>query len=557
MRNNQPVNQNEYAIPRDAAIISRTNAKGEITYINDDFIEASGFEQDELLGKAHNLVRHPDMPSEAFRDMWQTIKKGAPWIGIVKNRRKDGSYYWVKATATPSSDGGYMSVRVQASSDEKIAASALYERMRRDSSIRLEGGEIRRGGIFHLLRQLANMQLSSKLWITTLASMFLVFACLGLSWQAISIAEAGTATPVSRNDLDQMRNLVIGLAALTLFFWPPIAWAIIREFKRPIAAAMSAARAMAALDLRTPIPAGGQGEVGQLQSQLAIMRNHLQENAALLKQSTAKLDTMSRQLSHSSRESASSAETQANVASTMAAAVEQLSVSIDQVTDYAGEAESLARTSGHSSKEGCGVIQEAASEMTKIASAVDSSAVAIRELESYSVEISTIVGVIREIADQTNLLALNAAIEAARAGEQGRGFAVVADEVRKLAERTSLSTTQIAETITKVQSSSRHAVQEMGNSVDQVETGLELAQQAGNSIAAIQTDSERVIVSVNEISLSIREQAAAAKEIAQNVERVAQMTEQGSAASAAAAALANDVTALSADLRRLAETFKV
>ena len=143
MRNNQPVTQTEYAIPDGAAIISRTDREGKITDCNDEFVAASGFTYDELIGQPHNIVRHPEMPSEAYRDMWDTLSRGRPWSGIVKNRRKNGDFYWVKATATPLADGsGYMSVRIKATRSEISGAEALYAQMRRDPSIRLQEGQL-------------------------------------------------------------------------------------------------------------------------------------------------------------------------------------------------------------------------------------------------------------------------------------------------------------------------------------------------------------------------------------------------------------------------------
>ncbi|UCV21443.1 methyl-accepting chemotaxis protein [Ferribacterium limneticum] len=557
MKNNQPVFDREYVIRPECSIISRTDEKGIITYVNDDFVEASGYCREELIGQPHNIVRHPDLPPEAFRDMWATLERGKPWGGIVKNRRKDGSFYWVKAMATPLASGGYMSVRTTASTAETRAASALYEQMRRDPGLLLEQGSVRGGVLKRLFRRINDIDLSKRLWLSTLASIVIVSLSLGLGLQVVAAVPAAALSPDVAARIAGLHQAMLIIGGLTVLAWPPVAWLIIREFNRPIQAAIDAARRMAAMDLSQAVPAHGDDEVGQLLAQLAIMRNHFQEMAAMLRQSTAKLDTMARRLAESSLASASAASDQAEVATNMAASVEELSVSIDHVTEFSGEADMLSRASGSASREGGGVIQRAADEMAHIAETVNGSATTIRELESYSVEISTIVNVIKEIADQTNLLALNAAIEAARAGEQGRGFAVVADEVRKLAERTASSTKQIAGMIEKVQASSRHAVAEMENSVQQVESGVELARQAEQSIGTIQVSSTQVAEAVNEISLAIKEQSAAAREIAQNVERVARMTEQGSHASQAAASLAADVNALSGELRRLAETFRI
>lgn len=142
MKNNQPVTQQEYPVRPDCAIVSHTDTKGRITYVNEDFIEYAGFTLEELIGQPHNIIRHPDMPEEAFRDMWATLKAGRAWQGMVKNRRKNGDHYWVKATATPLSDGGYMSVRMMPSRSEVAAAEALYARMRNGSGHRLRDGYV-------------------------------------------------------------------------------------------------------------------------------------------------------------------------------------------------------------------------------------------------------------------------------------------------------------------------------------------------------------------------------------------------------------------------------
>ncbi|MBS1143463.1 MAG: hypothetical protein H6R14_869 [Proteobacteria bacterium] len=557
MKINQPAIDSEFVIHPDCSIISRTDEKGVITYVNDDFVEASGFSREELIGQPHNIVRHPDLPPEAFRDMWATLRRGKPWGGIVKNRRKDGSFYWVRAMATPMAAGGYMSVRTKATAAEIRAASALYAQMRQDPGIQLEQGELRGGLLTRFFRRINDIDLSKRLWASTLASIVIVCISLMLGLQVVDAVPKASLTPEIAARVAGLHDWMLIIGGLTLLAWPPVAWLIIREFNRPVRSAIRVAQQMAAMDLSQPMPPQSDDEIGVLLAQLAIMRNHFQEMAAMLRQSTSKLDVMAKRLAESSHASATAAADQAEVATNMAASVEELSVSIDHVTEFSTEADALSRESGKASREGGGVIQKAAHEMSSIAETVNTSAATIRELESYSVEISTIVAVIKEIADQTNLLALNAAIEAARAGEQGRGFAVVADEVRKLAERTASSTTQITGMIEKVQASSRHAVAEMENSVQQVEAGVDLARQAEQSISAIQGSSTQVADAVNEISLAIKEQSVAAREIAQNVERVAQMTEQGSYASQAAAELAADVNALAGELRELAATFKI
>jgi methyl-accepting chemotaxis protein len=195
--------------------------------------------------------------------------------------------------------------------------------------------------------------------------------------------------------------------------------------------------------------------------------------------------------------------------------------------------------------------------MGEVASAVSTAAATIRERENYSKEISAVVNVIREVADQTNLLALNAAIEAARAGEQGRGFAVVADEVRKLAERTTESTHTIATVIDKVQSGARKAAQEMESGVGRVSGGVELAKQAGDSVGGIQSATDRVAGAVVDIGNALNEQAVAVQELARGVERIANMAEENSASVRQTTAAADQLQTLAADLETSVARFRV
>jgi methyl-accepting chemotaxis protein len=195
--------------------------------------------------------------------------------------------------------------------------------------------------------------------------------------------------------------------------------------------------------------------------------------------------------------------------------------------------------------------------MGQIASAVNTTAGSIKELEEMSLRISGIVNVIREIADQTNLLALNAAIEAARAGEQGRGFAVVADEVRNLAARTGASTIEIANVVKKIQEDTHRAVQDMEAAVIRANEGVEHAHKAGDTVVSIRTESEQVSVAVNEITHALKEQAAASREISQKIERVALGAETNSTSATQTAASAKNMERLAHQLTALTSYFKV
>ncbi|MBK7327145.1 MAG: methyl-accepting chemotaxis protein [Propionivibrio sp.] len=288
----------------------------------------------------------------------------------------------------------------------------------------------------------------------------------------------------------------------------------------------------------------------EMQETLRTMIRSILNNAATLSTASSQLLTTFENVSEHAQQHGESA-------SSMAAAVEEMTVSIDQVAENAQEAHSISMQASELSTEGTHIIESAASEMQKISDAVQSSATVIEDLGRHSEQISSIVNTIKEIADQTNLLALNAAIEAARAGEQGRGFAVVADEVRKLAERTSLSTTEIASMVGKIQNGTRSAVSSMQSGVVQAGKGVELATQAGNSINEIRSGSMRVTEVVNSISEAIREQVTASSEIAKSVEKVAQMSEENAVAMKDTTQSAHHLKQLSSSLNDSVSRFKL
>ena len=298
-------------------------------------------------------------------------------------------------------------------------------------------------------------------------------------------------------------------------------------------------------------------EIGQTTLSLNRLLDKLQHNLKSIAQGAQSVATAAGQMATTSTQVASAAHHQSEAASDMAATVEEMTVSINHVADRAQEADRISNESGQLAISGEQVIGQTVSDIQDIASTVHDAARLIQGLEAHSQQISNVVTVIKEVADQTNLLALNAAIEAARAGEQGRGFAVVADEVRKLAERTSRSTQEISSTIDAIRVSAGEAVTSMQGVVSKVAQGVDRAQKASESIKQIGEGSRHAVAMAEEIASAIREQGAATNNIAAQVERIAQMSVESSAAATNSASTAKDLDRLATDMQRIVSAYRL
>ena len=297
--------------------------------------------------------------------------------------------------------------------------------------------------------------------------------------------------------------------------------------------------------------------VGSLLGSIGMMQGDLQKMMMQMKQTAEELSDSSAQMASSSRELTSSSDLQNEATMTMAAAIEEVTVSIASVADNASHAQNMAVEAGKLSAEGAEMVRGAIGEMARISESVGHSSQRIRELHGKSAEISGIVKVIKEIAEQTNLLALNAAIEAARAGEQGRGFAVVADEVRKLAERTTASTQEIAKMIGSIQQSTESSVRDMDLSNTQVLEGMRLTEHSGDSMTQIEASAGKVSGAVDEISSALSEQTTAATELAKEVERIAQRSQKNSFLAKQSSGTAQRLAEQALRLSQAVEHFKI
>lgn len=318
--------------------------------------------------------------------------------------------------------------------------------------------------------------------------------------------------------------LVLGIT-LTCALLGLITWHLMRSVLRPLEKSVQAARAIARGNLRERIDVDSDDETGQLQRALVEMQSNLRQMIDNIRQQSEQLQQTVGSLDDTSQHILHSANAQSEGATSIAAAMEQMIQNIAQIAHHTRDAQSISAQSEGLAGSGGQVILDVVEGMNRIAAAVNESSTTITALGQSSEQIYSIIQVIKSIAEQTNLLALNAAIEAARAGEAGRGFAVVADEVRSLAARTAQSTQEITAMIERIRSSTGDAVTSMQTGVTSVGEGVALARQAGESISAIRSGTQHAAQVVEEISHNIDEQSKASQEVAQRVEQIAQLSQ--------------------------------
>jgi len=501
------VTQNEYPLDDDTTLMSTTDLHSYMTHTNDTFVQVSGFTLQELLGQPHNVVRHPDMPKAAFADMWYTLQKGEPWSGIVKNRRKNGDHYWVRANAVPMVRNGqmtgYMSIRTRATEDEVAAVEPLYKALNEGRcKKRIHKGLVVRKG---WLGKLPAMPLRWRVR-SVMAVLFAVMAAT-LVASAAGWASLAAAAVV----------MLLG----TLVFEQQIVRPVENVARQALRVATGERNSVQHLNRSDELGLTLRA-VGQLGLMCRWLINDVSSQVVSVRDGSDRLAQGNEDLNDRTRQ------TVANVQQTVAT-MSQMAASVQSNSETAAEVDKLSMAASSAATQGGTVMQTVVKTMDDIADSTQ--------------RIGSITSLINDIAFQTNILALNAAVEAARAGEQGKGFAVVAGEVRNLASRSASAAKEIEGLIT--------------DSVSRVEEGARLVNDTGTTMNAVLRDITGVTTIMKQIAAASEEQSKGISQVGVAITQMDGVTQQNASLVEQVSAAASALERQTEELQRSVQKFRL
>lgn len=492
-------------------LVSTTDKDSYIRYANREFIDISGYSEEELVGSPHNIVRHPDMPKQAFKELWDQLRAGKSWLGMVKNQCKNGDFYWVDAYVTPvlrnGEVAGYQSVRSCPDEADVDRAEKLYRQIRNNKNVRLK---------------------STVSWhnkVLAIPALFLIFS--------LSI---GVLAGIGMGYLAAIALGGVGAIAATVATLMPFRALVTRSeniLNDPLA---------------RRVYTGRTDELGSISMALKTRESQITTILKRVDESATRLSVVSDEATEAVVDTDNAISQQLTELESVSSAVTEMTSAIQEVASNTANTSTAAEQADQSVHDGHASVEQSLQATTELARSIDEITGMIEALGTDSNAIGSVIEVINDIAEQTNLLALNAAIEAARAGEQGRGFAVVADEVRTLAQRTQNSTVEIKDIITRIQTSTNSCVSSIGSAQERAQSCVGFSEEADKSYNQISQAVSDIRNMTFQVATAVEEQSAVAEEVNRNIVNIQTQSERTNEASGKTASttqtLGRDIAAM-------------
>ncbi|MBL4900346.1 MAG: methyl-accepting chemotaxis protein [Colwellia sp.] len=496
-------------------LVSITDLTGRITYANDEFCQVAGYTLEELVGQNHNIVRHPSMPKAAFADLWSKLKQEKSWRGMVKNRCKNGDYYWVDAYVTPVYENdkvtGYQSVRTCPTENQKVKAQKLYDALNNKKSL---------------------FEFQSNINLKRIIAMVIVTLATIVNW----IYTESIVPPII---LFTSISLIFLVFSQELFAFPSYV-----------------AKAKALFDSPSRLIFSGKGPISIITYPIELYKARIRTILGRSRDSGRKLVNVASELEKSSTEMLKGIEEESEHLAQFATAITEMSATIDEVSSNTNQTHDKVLVVQNECQNNIQVIEMSQTKINNLADDVDKAASNALELVNDVTKISTIMVEIQGIADQTNLLALNAAIEAARAGEQGRGFAVVADEVRTLASRTQEATVHIQSSVVELQNTLKEWSQVMLVNKATAEDCSADSSTIKQTMEVIMNNVSDVSDMTAQIATAAEEQSVVANQITRSVYIIDDISKQNSILANQVHNYGTAVNKSADDIEKLSTTFK-